>query len=286
MDISNMVNPLAKHFRQPQIYLRLPSQGRWYPPGTLDMPATKELPIYPMTAKDELTLLTPDALLNGQSTVDVIQSCAPNIKNAWAMPVADLDAVLIAIRLATYGEKLEITTKVPGTGESKDFEIDLRILLDQLIAFEYQPYVPVNPEITVELRPTTYKEFTENSLKTFEEQRIFRLVNDDSIPDDKKLQAFANSFKKLTDLTINLVVNSVAAVDTPDGKVTNKNHIAEFFANADKDTFEKILKHLEAMKEQTTIKPMTVKATPEEIAAGAPTEYTVPITFDQSNFFA
>ena len=286
MTIRDPNNPLSKYFRQPKVYLKLPSKGKYYPPGALEMSETGEYPVYAMTAKDELLFKTPDALMNGEATVEVIKSCIPAIKNPWMMPSIDTDAVLIAIRLATYGEKLEITTKVPGTGESKDFEIDLRILLDQLIAFEYQPYVPVNPEITVELRPTTYKEFTENSLKTFEEQRIFRLVNDDSIPDDKKLQAFANSFKKLTDLTINLVVNSVAAVDTPDGKVTNKNHIAEFFANADKDTFEKILKHLEAMKEQTTIKPMTVKATPEEIAAGAPTEYTVPITFDQSNFFA
>ena len=79
-------NPLAKHFRQPQLYIQLPSKGKYYPPGTLEMPVTKELPVYPMTAKDELSFMTPDALLNGQGTVDVIQSCIPNIKDAWAMP--------------------------------------------------------------------------------------------------------------------------------------------------------------------------------------------------------
>ena len=279
-------NPLSKYFRQPKIYLKLPSKGKYYPPNALQMSESGELAVYAMTAKDELLFKTPDALMNGEATVEVIKSCIPAIKNPWAMPSIDADAVLIAIRLATYGEKLEITTKVPGTGKSKDFEIDLRILLDQLVNFEYQPFVTVNSEITVELRPTTYKEFTENSLKTFEEQRIFRLVNDDSISDDKKLQAFANSFKKLTDLTINLVVNSVASIDTPEGKVSNRQHISEFFANADKDTFDKILKHLEEMKEKTTIKPMKVQATEEDIKDGAPAEYEIPITFDQSNFFA
>ena len=282
---SQTINPLSKYFRQPKIYLKLPSRGNYYPQGALQMTESGELPVYAMTAKDELLFKTPDALMNGEATVEVIRSCIPAIKNPWAMPSIDADAVLIAIRLATYGEKLEITTKVPGTGTSKDFEIDLRILLDKLINFEYQPFVIVNEEITIELRPTTYKEFTENSLKTFEEQRIFRIVNDDTIPDDKKLQAFANSFKKLTDLTINLVVNSVAAIDTPEGKVTNRIHINEFFANADKETFDKILKHLELMKEQTTIKPMKIQATEEEIAEGAPAEYEIPITFDQSNFF-
>jgi hypothetical protein len=282
---SQTINPLSKYFRQPKIYLKLPSNGNYYPQGALQMTESGELPVYAMTAKDELLFKTPDALMNGEATVEVIKSCIPAIKNPWAMPSIDADAILIAIRLATYGEKLEITTKVPGTGTSKDFEIDLRILLDKLINFEYQPFVVVNEEITIELRPTTYKEFTENSLKTFEEQRIFRIVNDDTIPDDKKLQAFANSFKKLTDLTINLVVNSVAAIDTPEGKVTNRIHINEFFANADKETFDKILKHLELMKEQTTIKPMKIQATEEEIAEGAPAEYEIPITFDQSNFF-
>ncbi len=278
-------NPLSKYFRQPKIYLRLPSKGRFYPPGTLDMPESGELPVFAMTAKDELMFKTPDALINGEATVDVIKSCIPNIKNPWMMPSIDSDAVLIAIRLATYGEKLEINTKVPGTGESKDFEIDLRTLLDQLISFNYENLIPVSDSLTVEIRPTTYKEFTQNALKTFEEQRIFQLVNDDTIPDEKKLQAFANSFKKLTNLTIDLVVNSVVAIDTPDGRVTDRGFITEFFSNADRSTFDAIIKHLEKMKSDSSIKPMKVKATPEEVEAGAPEEYEIPITFDQSNFF-
>lgn len=278
-------NPLSKYFRQPKIYLRLPSGGKYYPPGALQMTESGELPVFAMTAKDELLFKTPDALMNGEATVDVIKSCIPAIKNPWGMPSIDTDAILIAIRLATYGERLELTTKVPGTGESKDFEIDLRVLLDQLISFKYEPYIQVNEDITVEIRPTTYKEFTDNSLKTFEEQKIFRLVNDDSIPDEKKLQAFANSFKKLTDLTINMVTNSVVSIDSPEGKVTDKAFIKEFFNNADRTTFDSIIKHLERMKELSSIKPLKVKATSEEIAAGAPEEYEVPITFDQSNFF-
>lgn len=285
MTAMDQTNPLKKYFRQPKIYLRLPSKGRFYPQGSIEMTESGELPVYAMTAKDELMFKTPDALLNGEATVDVIKSCIPNIKDPWKMPSIDSDAILIAIRLATFGEKLEITTKVPNTGEDKDYEVDLRVLLDQLINFEYTPYVQVNDEITVEIRPTTYKEFTENALKTFEEQKIFRLVNDNSIPDEQKLQAFANSFKKLTNLTIDLVSNSVVAIDTPEGRVTDRRFITDFFNNADRTVFDSILKHLELMKEKSSIKPLTVNATPEEIAAGAPEEYTIPITFDQSNFF-
>ena len=285
MVVQDNTNPLRKYFRQPKVYLKLPSRGKFYTPGAIDIPDSGEIPVYAMTAKDELIIKTPDALLNGEATVEVIKSCIPNIKDPWKMPSIDSDAILIAIRLATYGEKLEITTKVPEVGEEKTFEIDLRMLLDQLITFEFDPFITIDDDMTVEIRPTNYKEFTENALKTFEEQRIFRLVNDTTIPDEQKLSAFATSFRKLTELTIDLVVNSIVCIDTTDGKVTDKKHIRDFFANADRDTFEKILKHLERMRDESKIKPLKVRATPEEIEAGAPEEYEIPITFDQSNFF-
>ena len=278
-------NPLKKYFRQPKIFIRLPSKGQFYTPGSLLMTESGEFPVYPMTAKDELIFKTPDALLNGEATVSVIKSCVPNITNPWGMPSVDSDAILIAIRLATYGEKLDINTRVPNIGEERTFQVDLRTLLDQLTSFEFDPFIQINDDMTVEIRPATYKEFTENTIKSFEEQRIFRLVNDDSIPDDKKLAAFSASFKKLTELTIDLVVNSVVCIDTVEGKVTDKIYIREFFNNADSTTFDRILKHLEKMRDDSRIKPFKVRSGPEDIEAGAPEEYEIPITFDQSNFF-
>ena len=47
----------------------------------IDMTSTTELPVSPMTAMDEIKFKTPDALMNGQGVVDVIQSCIPDIKN-------------------------------------------------------------------------------------------------------------------------------------------------------------------------------------------------------------
>jgi hypothetical protein len=61
-----------------------------------------------MTTKDEITLKTPDALLNGQGVVNVIESCCPAIKDAWAMPSIDVDATLIAIRIASYGNQMDL----------------------------------------------------------------------------------------------------------------------------------------------------------------------------------
>lgn len=279
-------NPLQKYFRQPKLYISLPSKGEHWPDDALERTETGEYPIFAMTARDEIAMKTPDALLNGQATVDVIQSCVPNIKNAWAMPSIDSDALLIAIRIATYGEIMDISIKTPVTGEEKDFQVDLRTLLDHFVSVDYNNQLTVG-EMKISLRPLSYKEINETSMKTFEQQRIFKVLNDESIPEENKLQSFADSFKKLTDLTVFTLEKSIKSIAMPDGTtVDNPEWISEFVSNTDKNLFESVTNKIESEREKFNVKPMVVDATPEEIEKGVPETYEVPISFDQSNFFA
>ena len=277
-------NPLQKYFRQAKVYLDLPSKGKYYPEGVLDMPETGELPIFAMTAKDELTMKTPDALLNGAATVELIKSCVPNIKDPWQMPSIDLDAVLIAIRIATYGENLEITTKIPNVGEEKDFVVDLRQILNRMTNVEFIDSIEVD-DMLVHIGPLTYREFTESAMKTFEEQRVFRLVNDDTIPEEEKLAKFNESFIKLTGMTVGLMSKSVKSITVDGNTVDNALHIKEFIDNADKKFFGTVMEHLEEQRDKFQIEPFVVQSSEDEVAKGAPETYEVPITFDQSNFF-
>ena len=122
-------NPLGQYFRQPSIYLTLPSRGRYWPDSSLELPATGEIPVLPMTTRDEVTLRTPDALMNGAGIVDVVHSCCPNIKDAWKMPSIDVDAVLIAIRIASYGHGMDLDTNCPYCKEENRHGADLRTIL-------------------------------------------------------------------------------------------------------------------------------------------------------------
>ena len=277
-------NPLQKYFRQPKIYLALPSSGKYYPAGSLEISENGEYPVFPMTARDEIMIKTPDALLNGQATASVIASCIPAIKDPFSMPSMDLDACLIAIRIATYGEKMDISIKVPVTGDDKDFDIDLRIMLDQFTGVDYEHEFNMG-ELNVHLRPLTYRQFTETSTATFNEQRIYNALNNDQISESDRLQTFTDSFKKLTDLTIVTLENSIEAITIGENVVTDRNHIKEFIANSDNELFSNVTAHIEKQREKFTIKPLVIDATPEEIEAGVPATYTVPVTFDQSSFF-
>ena len=71
-------NPLQQYFRQPKVFITLPSHGVYNKPGTITG-SFENMPIFGMTGMDEILLKTPDALLTGESTVKVIQSCCPNI---------------------------------------------------------------------------------------------------------------------------------------------------------------------------------------------------------------
>lgn len=278
-------NPLRKYFRQPKVYITLPSKGKFYAPDAINIPEGEEYPVYAMTAKDELTMKTPDALLNGAATVEIVKSCVPSIINPWAMPSIDLDAILIAIRIATYGETMEVETKTPVTGEDKTFSVDLRQLLNKLVVNEYVSAFTTG-DMTINVRPLTYREFTDASLKTFEEQRIFALVEDEKISDNEKLSKFNDSFQKLTKLTISTISKSITSIVVGDDEVTNPQHIEEFINNADKQFYNDVLSHIEKQRDTFQLEPLKVQSTDEDVAAGAPRTWEVPITFDQSNFFA
>ena len=98
-------NPLQQYFRQPKIYIKLPTSGIYSPPGTVQGDINN-LPVYGMSGMDEIIMKTPDALLTGESVVKIIQSCCPSITNAWALSSLDTEMILTAIRIATYGNKI------------------------------------------------------------------------------------------------------------------------------------------------------------------------------------
>jgi hypothetical protein len=280
-------NPLAAFMRQPKIYISLPSGGEFYPPGSLIPTETGQFPVYSMTAKDELLLNVPDALMNGQAIVDVIQNCMPNIKNAWQVPNIDLDMILLAMRLATYGELMVTPVKVNDDVEF-DYQVDLRIVMDALDSqISWDPIVPINDEMTVYVRPLNYRQMTKTALQTFETQKIIQAVNNEKLSEDDKLTVFRDSFKKLSDVTVGMIADSIYRIDTAMGSTDNPAFIREFIENADKDIFNMIQKHIEQYKEQNTIKPIVVDVTEDMRARGVTGDtIKIPLTFDPSTFFA
>jgi hypothetical protein len=282
---STSSNPLSKHFRQPKIFLTLPSKGAFYDDAALTMPETQQLSVLAMTAKDELTIKTPDALLNGQSTVSVIQSCLPDIHNAWNCPSIDMDAILIAIRIATYGENMDLKVTVPGINEERTYAFNLLGALDNLVEQEFSNLLQYG-EFSFEIAPLTYKQFTSIAMRTFEERRVFAVINDDDMSEEEKIEKFNESFERLTDINIQSLLSSVKSITIDGETVSNQEHIAEFFDNAEKELYKAVLDHIEEQRKKFTVQPLDVELPDDDVERGAPRTLQIPITFDQSDFFA
>ena len=280
-------NPLGKYYRQPQIYIRLPSKGKYYGPDVFTPTETGEIPVLPMTAKDELSFKTPDSMMSGQSTVDVIQSCVPNFKNAWKMVNFDTDAVLLAIRIATYGETMDVNYKVPVTNEDMSHTVNLPALLEDLGKVNIVDEATTKTGFKVKLAPLDYHSLSQIQTAQFEQQKIYTTVSNSALSEKEKSTQFVKSFKLLNNINFSMLVDSITEITTPEGNtVVDKAQIKDFCDNCDAKVINEIQDELAKIRSQAQIKPIKLQSTEDQIKKGAPTSYEVPVTFDSSNFFA
>ncbi len=279
-------NPLQKYYRQPAIYIKLPSGGKYYPKEVFTPTETGEIPILPMTAKDELTFKTPDSMINGQATVDVIKSCVPNFLDPWKMVNYDTDAVLLAIRIATFGEMMEVSYTIPGPEDRQTTSVNLPAILEDLGKIKIEDYATTTKGFKVKIQPLDYKTLTRVQIAKFEQQKMYGTINNSTLTEEQKQTAFNKSFETLNTVNFSLLLDSIQEITTPEGAVvTDRQQILDFVNNADTKTVREIESKLTELRLQAQIKPVKVKSTEEQIKKGVPATFEVPITFDNSNFF-
>jgi hypothetical protein len=270
-------NPLRQYFRRPSIYIKLPSGYKNYPEGVIDVPEAGELPVFPMTAIDEITVNTPDALFNGTAIVEIITSCVPSIKDPWRLSSVDLDTVLLAIKSASGGNDMEIETTCPACQEASTYGVNLVGLLTSIKSGDYDTELAVN-DLLIKLRPLTYKEMTEVGLGQFELQKMFAAI--DTLENlTEKTNKQREALKTITDITMTLLAKTIEYIKTPSSYVDQKDFILDFLKNCDKGMFESIRNHNTSLKTKSEVKPLPVKC----ISCGH--EYSQPFSINAADFF-
>ena len=274
----NQNNPLRQFFRRPSVYLKLPSGGNFYPPGTIDMPENGELPVFPMTAIDDITVKTPDALFNGQAVTDIIKSCVPNIINPWAVNSIDLDAILLAIRSASSSDGLDVNSICPSCTEGAEYKINLGGILSGIKAPDYNTPFQVG-ELAIKFRPLTYKEMNEVALSQFDMQRQFS--NLDSIQDmEERMLKSKQALQMVTEVTMKTIAKTIESIVAPNGiEVKETDYILDFLQNCDKNVFESIKDYNTKLRETSAMKPLKIKC------IHCQHDYEQPFTINVTDFF-
>jgi len=279
-----MSSILEQYYRQPEIYISIPNHGDFYPEGCLEIPESGEIPVYAMTAKDDIILKTPDALISGEAVAQVIKSCVPAIKDPWQIPATDVDFILVAIRIASYGNDMELQFSCPKCEEDFSYQVGLDYYINKLgdISFEAEKTVISYGQVKVHIKPLSYLDLSLIQRRTFEEQRAIEAV---SIMEDKteeeKQKIYNEILNTMTDININAISSGVKAIELPDGTiVSDKEEIINFVNNSSIKLFKKITSTIQEIKDKTILDPIDITC-PE-----CSHEFQSPIIFDYANFFA
>jgi hypothetical protein len=269
-------NPLQQFFRQPKIYITLPSKGVFNSPESLSG-TFENLPVYGMTGMDEIILKTPDALMSGESTVKLIESCCPSIKDAWSLTTLDTNLVYAAIRIATYGHELSVTQTCTECETENDFDIDLNHVVEHYSNCQYNHKLVLDG-LTVKTKPLTFKESNDFSLENYGLQQ--KLNQADQVEDaTEKQKLFKELFEELSVTQQEIFLKSVEAVEVGDQVVTDLTYIAEWLKNCDKSVFEKLKNHVDANRTAWDMPTWPAKC--EKCGA----ESKIYVELDNSSFF-
>lgn len=269
-------NPLQQYFRQPKVFVSLPSQGAYNEPGVINGDPAN-LAVFGMTGMDEILLKTPDALLTGDSTVRVIQSCCPGITNAWAVSNLDIDVLLVAIRIATYGNIMSITHICTKCTTDNNYEIDVSNFLDHFTQCKFNHKVVID-DLTIRIRPLNYKQVTEFNLENFALQKRLFQVSDLAESEDKT-QQIAEIYSDLGLLQNKVMIAGVEQVEIPGNVVTEHAYIKEWIENSDSRIFDAVRKQVQENNNTWQLPSTKIKCDTCE------TENDIAINLDQSSFF-
>ena len=240
--MENQNNPLKSYFRKPGIWVKLPSQGHFYKIAVKDLNDMGEIPVYPMTAKDELLLKNADALLNGNAITELIKSCAPAINDPENMPSIDLDVVLLAIRRATYGSTMDIAvTHDCKENATNEVSINLDGLIGTIKTIDSVEPVTLSTDIKVFIKPITVKQLLNLNWVQYEQVRNIQLAEQDNVDEKTRVDMLQKSYYELTNQNIKIVSECIDTVVLPDGiSVSDPVNIKEWATDLSKQDFKLI----------------------------------------------
>ena len=272
-------SPLKKYSRQPKIYIDLPSKGKYYNNGVLYEDSATNLAVFSMTANDEILYRTPDALINGEATANNIKSCIPAITKPFELVTLDIDALLLSIRLATYGSKMQVGQRCKKCNEENTYEIDITKYIDYMNRLEFVDSM-MYKDFKINFVPMSYKDYTDLQKESVGYQRALSIQLPTITNEDEKAKfqdQILSSIAKMNMKTILLSINSVEV----DGEIEkDKKAIYDFIESYDVEMLKAIKGHIDTQYNAWLL--------PEENVQCSSCEATdkIRITIDQTDFFA
>lgn len=279
-------NPLERHFRRSQIWLRLPSGGRWYRNGEVSLNESLEVQIRGTTAIDEMMLNTPDAMLNGHALEGVIRSCAPDVQDVKKLVQPDVEAILLGIKAATNRGKFEISRTCTECGHDNTFDVICTNLLNGMTYVEdSDTQIEIDGQLVVHFKPYSYDARTTMIHRQLMEQRTIDEINkgedEDTAVTMDRVAKLADSVERMAKLTFSMIADAITSIEMlHEGiRVSDRDHINEWLNNIDRSTANAVTQAVEALNQIGP--PRSIRASCQACSH----EWDEPLAYDPTLFF-
>lgn len=200
------VNPLLQKLKLPGRIFQLPSRGLFYTNSELDPSVVDgEVHIHAMSAFDEINMKNPDMLFSGKAFEEVCKTCIPSILKPNEMLARDVDAIMIFLRVITYGNNYDIDyTHICEDAKKHTYSINIDDLIGKIVfidptTIESQCKITLSTGQLVTLQPAKYShvvnlmqknanktEFTADDIKQTVIDSLLSLIKDVDGVTDKK----------------------------------------------------------------------------------------------------
>jgi hypothetical protein len=243
------------------------------------MPEVGELPVYPMTAKDDLLTKNPDALLNGDAVIKLVKSCVPNVKKPAELLAPDMETILIAIRQASSKEKyMEIVRTCPECQAENNYSLDLSLVIQSAEEVIARQDVNLSNGLIANISPTNYIHTVQSAKTIIEQNRNFRNV--DVNDSDEQLRSLGQAMERLSEMNYRVILESINHISIPDGEtVSDPVMISEFLENVDKEIGMELNDAVSKINNGGVVKEAPM------LCNECNHEYTTSINYDPVGFF-
>lgn len=227
------MSALQKFYRTPKLFVPLPSGTSYYNTAVLEYSAEGEIGILPMTVHDEMALKNPDALLNGEAITNVLLNCVPKLKDPKQLLSMDIEALITAIRVASFGETVDVTFNCPECKKDTEVSLNLKSAFNLIKFLPETNVVNLPSGLSVFVKPVDFEGDIVSFKISMESKKLLAEISREEENSPDRTELINRLYGNISKYTVILLVRSITRIvcEKEGIDVTDKSEIAEFLNN-------------------------------------------------------
>lgn len=282
MSSNPLIQDLIENEAFPSVSVALPSGGRWYDPDVLDDGVNPlDVPVGVLGILAEQNYRDPWLLLSGEAIPRMLKGVCPSVHKAQELCELDLEAILLASRLVSYGPTIELThtcqnlvPREPDEGEKVEegevltticdhenkltLDINEHILrydvIDDSVVDEKFTHQLKRVKQVVHLRPPAYRRIIEQMKEGITRNKQIDSFSDiqidEMVVNEEAMKNYARVIDMASDTALDNMEASIHAIATTTGKlVSGSEFIREWLLALPTDEAEELSKKINKLSE-------------------------------------